>query len=47
MREIDRLQFQIQRLKEAGENLIQLANFGNEKAAEYTDAWSALMEELK
>ncbi len=37
----------IARLKEAGENLIQLANFGNKRAIEYTDAWSALMKELE
>lgn len=37
----------IARLKEAGENLIQLANFGNKRAIEYTDLWSALMKELE
>lgn len=37
----------VERLKEAGNNLIQLANFGNKKAAEYTDAWDALMKELE
>ena len=36
----------ITRLKEAGENLIQLANFNNMKAVEYTDAWCALMDEF-
>ena len=36
----------IKRLVEAGENLIQLANFGNKKAIEYIDVWSALMKEL-
>ena len=33
------------RLKEAGDNLIQLANFKNKKAIEYIDAWSELTKE--
>lgn len=37
----------IKRLAEAGENLIQLANFGNKKAIEYIDVWSALTKELE
>ena len=37
----------VRRLKEAGENLIQLANFKNKKALEYIDAWSAIVEELE
>jgi hypothetical protein len=37
----------ILRLKEAGENLIQLANFKNKKAIEYIDAWSEIVEELE
>ena len=32
----------IARMKEAGDNLIQLANFKNKKAIEYIDAWSDL-----
>lgn len=45
--EIERLQMAISRMKEAGENLIQLANFNNKKAVYYTETWSALMKELK
>ena len=37
----------IARLKEAGDNLIQLANFKNKKAIEYIDAWSELTKELE
>ncbi len=44
--EVKRLNNIIARLKEAGENLIQLANFGNKRAIEYIDLWSALMKEL-
>ncbi len=42
----DRLTKQIEDLRDEGDNLLQLANFKNEKACEYIDAWSALKEEL-
>lgn len=45
--ELNRRDDVIKRLKEAGENLIQLANFNNKKAVYYTETWSALMKELK
>lgn len=45
--EIERLQGLIARLKEDGENLIQLANFNNKKAVEYCDVHGELMKELE